>query len=172
MKILKYLFLSIVSLIVIAFLVALFIPKDFHAEGNVTINKPIYEVYDYVKLLKTQENYSEWFKMDPNLQKTYSGTDGTIGASIIWKSNEVGDGKQVIKNLLPPNRVEIDLHLMSEDATPALHYYDLKALPDNQTQVKIAVDGTTPYPFNLMSLFFDMNEVFQKNAQNLKATIE
>src|SRR5690606_27237115 len=107
MKILKYLFLSIVSLIVIAFLVALFIPKDFHAEGNVTINKPIYEVYDYVKLLKTQENYSEWFKMDPNLQKTYSGTDGTIGASIIWKSNEVGDGKQVIKNLLPPNRVEI-----------------------------------------------------------------
>lgn len=172
MKIIKYILLTIISIVAIALIAALFIPKTFHAEGNITINQPIQVVYDYVKLLKTQENYSEWFKMDSKLQKTYKGIDGTEGASITWQSDEMGNGKQVIKKLIPPARVEIDLHLMDENADPAFHYYDLKAVSANATQVKIAVDGTTPYPWNLMTFFYDMSAVFQKNAENLKKELE
>lgn len=61
---------------------------------------------------------------------------------------------------------------MSPDATPAEYIYELSANASQQTNVKIQVLGTTPYPMNLMSLFFDLNESFQKTAENLKVKLE
>lgn len=172
MKLLKYLGITLGALIALILIIALFVPRSFHAEGQVTINQPQEIVYDYVKYLKTQEAYSVWFKMDSNIVKHYSGTDGTVGSQIIWESKEVGDGKQVIINLVPYSKVVIDLHLMNPDNDPAHYVYDLAPIADNQTAVKIYVDGNTPYPMNIMSLFFDMNAAFQETAQNLKQELE
>lgn len=105
MRLIKYILITIVSIIGLLLIVAFFVPKTFYAEGKVTINKPIDEVYNYVRFLKTQEDYSVWFQMDPHIKKQYIGEDGIEGAQIIWESEEVGDGKQVIKKLAPPHMV-------------------------------------------------------------------
>ena len=44
------------------------------------VNKPKQQVFDYVKLIKNQEQYSVWVMKDPNIKIVYTGTDGTVGA--------------------------------------------------------------------------------------------
>lgn len=171
MKTLKKILLAVLILVVLVFAAALIAPKTFHAEGTSVVNKPISEVYDYVRNIRTQEQYAIWFEEDPDIQKEYYGTDGEIGSGLKWKSEKVGDGEQKITRLTPKKRVDIDLYLMN-GSEPNKFYFELDSLGPNQTKVKQAVDGKTPVPFNLMSLFFDMNKSFQQNADNLKKALE
>lgn len=171
MKFLKYTLFTILGIIVLLLIVALFVPKTFHAEGTTIINKPNAEVFNYVKHIKNQENFGVWFKMDPNIKVTEEGTDGTVGYKYKWTSDEVGNGSQVITGIEENQRVTIDLFLM-DSAEPAKSYFTTEAVDDNQTKVSWVVNGKTPYPFNLISLCYDMNKDFEQGVQNLKEVLE
>ena len=79
MRILKKIIIVIAILIAIPLIVALFVKKDYAIERQVVINKPKQEVFNYIKFLKNQDNYSKWNMIDPNMKKAYTGTDGTVG---------------------------------------------------------------------------------------------
>ncbi|WP_124642580.1 SRPBCC family protein [Amniculibacterium aquaticum] len=171
MNIFKKVLIGLLIVTALIFIAALVAPKKFHAKGETTINKPISEVYNYVKSIKTQEEYSIWFEEDPNIIKNYYGKDGEIGSGLKWQSEIVGNGEQKIKNLSENKKVEIDLYLM--DNSKANHLvYEMDELSPNKTKLTIEVDGETPIPFNLMSLMYDMNASFQQNADNLKKVLE
>jgi len=38
--------------------------------------------------------------------------------------------------------------------------------------VKWGMSGKSPYPFNLISLFFDMGDSFEEGLQGMKAVLE
>jgi hypothetical protein len=100
MKIVKIILLVVAILIAIPLIVALFVKKEYVVEREVTINKPKEAVFDYVKYLKNQDNYSKWVRMDPNIKKDFRGTDGTVGFVYAWNGNEkAGKGEQEIKNI-------------------------------------------------------------------------
>lgn len=170
MRILKIILFIILGIVGIALIVAAFVPKKFHAEGKVTIDRPIQEVYDYVKMLGNQQYYSIWFEMGTDIKTEYSGTDGTVGAKMEWDSKEVGDGKQIIRSLDDNKKVVIDLYLMGDK--PADYVYNLDAKSENTTEVSITLDAESPYPLNITNLFFDMNPYFQKTADKLKTVLE
>lgn len=69
MKILKYILFIALGLIAAVLIVALIVPKTFHAGSTISINKPANEVFDYVVLLRNQGNYDNWSKQDPNIDK-------------------------------------------------------------------------------------------------------
>ncbi len=75
MKILKRILLVLAAIIVILLVVALFAKKDYSVEREITINKPKQEVFNYVKYLKNQNNYSKWAKLDLNAKMDYRGTE-------------------------------------------------------------------------------------------------
>src|ERR1700757_4744620 len=96
MKILKRILIVIAVLIAIPLIVALFTKKDYAIEREVVINKPKQDVFNYIKMLKNQPNYSKWAMDDPNAKMTFTGTDGTVGFISAWESNKVGKGEQQI----------------------------------------------------------------------------
>lgn len=171
MKFLKYALFTILGLIVLLLIVALFVPKTFHAEGTTVINKPNAEVFNYVKHIKNQENFGVWFRIDPKIKTTVSGTDGTEGFKYSWKSEEVGNGSQVITKITEGSRVDIDLFLM-DSTESAKSFFTTEAVGANETKVRWVVDGKMPYPFNLMSLCYDMNKDFVQGTANLKEVLE
>ncbi len=171
MKALKKILLVVLLLIALVFIAALIAPKTWHAEGTSNINKPISEVYDYVKNIRTQEKYAIWFKQDPQIIKEYYGTDGELGSGLKWKSEKVGNGEQKIVELTPNKKVVIDLYLM-DSSEPNKFVFELDSIAPNKTKVRQFADGKTPIPFNLMSLFFNMNKSFQENADYLKKAME
>lgn len=112
MKILKKIFIFLIGLIALLLIIALFIPNEYKVTHTVTINKPQKEVYDYVKILKNQEQWSTFIEADPNVKITYSGTDGTVGATQSWNGNDdVGEGSQTITNM-NGERIDIKLHFI------------------------------------------------------------
>ncbi len=101
MKMVKRILIGLLSIIAVALIAALFLNKDYAVEREVEINKPKQQVFDYIKLLKNQDNFSVWAKKDPLMKKTYSGTDGTVGFISAWESDssDVGVGEQEIKKI-------------------------------------------------------------------------
>ncbi len=87
MNILIKILIGIGALIAVLLIVALFVKKEYTIEREITINKPKTEVFNYVKHLKNQDNYSKWVMQDPGMKKEFRGTDGTVGFVYAWDSN-------------------------------------------------------------------------------------
>lgn len=178
MKILKGILLVIIAIIVLAMVTALFIKKDYAVEREVAISKPKQEVFDYIKYLKNQDHYSVWNNLDPNMKKTYSGTDGTVGFKYMWDSEkkEAGKGEQTISNITEGERVDMKLHFIEPFEANDNAYMTTEAIGDSQTKVKWGFNGRMNYPMNLMLIMMNMDEMLGKDLQdglnNLKTTLE
>ncbi len=177
MRILKKVLIGISVLIALILIVALFVNKDMATNKSVVINKPKEEVFNYIKQLKNQDNYSVWGKMDPNMKKEYHGTDATEGFVAAWEGNsDVGKGEQKIMKISEGERIDFDLHFMEPMESNAKVYMATEAVSPTQTKVTWAFDSKMAYPFNIMGLFVNMGEMvgkdFQTGLGNLKVILE
>lgn len=176
MQIVKKVLIGIVALIGLFLIVAALTPRKYTVSVSETINKPQQEVYDYVKILKNQENYSVWVMQDPNAKLTYTGTDGTVGATQAWdsKDDNVGAGSQTIR-IMTGERIEVDLAFIRPFESKAKAANIIKAVNDNQTQITSEFYGDDPYPMNFMGYWMGrgyIEDAEKKNLANLKAILE
>ena len=86
MKILKYIGLGLAAIVALALIAGLFLPKDYDVSRTVTIERSNADVFEYARMIRNQEDYSVWWKMDPNQVNTYTGEDGSVGFVAAWKS--------------------------------------------------------------------------------------
>lgn len=178
MKILKTILIAVGILIAVPLIVAIFVKKDYEVEREITIDKPKEEVFDYVKFLKNQDNYSKWATMDPDMKKTYRGTDGIVGFVSAWESDnkDVGKGEQEIKKITDGERIDFELRFFEpfESTEPA--YMTTESVSENQTKVKWGFSGHMDYPMNIMMLFMDFEKMIgddlDTGLKNLKAVLE
>src|SRR5689334_21627878 len=98
---LLYILYVIIGILAIFLLVALFVSKNYKVERAIAINKPVNEVFDYIRYQKNQDQYNKWIMRDPNARKAYTGTDGTVGFIYAWESDSkhVGKGEQEIRKI-------------------------------------------------------------------------
>ncbi|QQX81048.1 SRPBCC family protein [Shewanella sp. KX20019] len=154
---LKKFSLAVLVLITLPFVIALFVQKEYSVVAQITIDRPVSEVFSYVKQLKNQDNFSVWAQMDPDMKKSYRGTDGTVGFVSRWESDkeEVGIGEQEIMRIDEGKRIDFELRFYApfESTDPA--FMSTAAMADNQTLLKWGFDGHLDYPMNLMFLFLD-----------------
>jgi hypothetical protein len=178
MKILKGILLVVVILVAIPLILALFVNKSYSVEREITINQPEQEVFDYIKLLKNQSNFSKWSTMDPAMKQSYRGTDGMEGFVSAWESErkDVGKGEQTIVKISEGDRIDYDLHFMEPFESRALAYMATAFSSDTSTRVTWGFSGKMNYPMNLMLLFTDMEEMIGKDLSeglnNLKSVLE
>ena len=178
MKILKKIGIAFAIIIAIPLIAALFIKKDYAVEREINISKPKQEVFDYIKLLKNQDNFSIWAMKDPGMKKEYKGTDGTPGFTASWESTnkEVGKGEQEIVKITEGERIDTKLRFKIPFEAQDDAYFSTEASGENQTKVKWGFSGSMPYPFNFMCLFFDMDKQvggdLATGLENLKVVLE
>ncbi len=178
MKILKKILIAAAALVAVLLTVALFVKKDYTVEREVTINKPKDEVFGYVKYLKNQDHFSKWANMDPDMKKAYRGTDGMVGFVSAWDSDQsdVGKGEQEIKRISEGERIDYEIRFVKPFASTAPAYMTTESIDANKTKVKWGFQGHMSYPLNLMSLFFNMEEMIGNDLStgliNLKTTLE
>lgn len=177
MKILKRIGIILLILIAIPLIVAIFVKKDYAVEREIVINCDKQEVFDYIVMLKNQDNYSIWAQKDPNMKKSYKGTDGTVGFEAFWdsKDEEVGKGSQQITKIEDGKRIETKLKFKIPFEAEDDAYMTTEAA-NGGTKVKWGFTGNFPYPMNIMQLFMDMDEMVGKDLdtglKNLKKVLE
>src|SRR5690554_21904 len=172
MKTLKKIVIVLLVIIAVPLIIALFVPKDFKSEGEIVINKPKQEVFDYIKYVKNQDNFGVWQLSDPDMETTSEGTDGTVGFKYSWDSEKLGKGAQVITNIVEGERMESDMFFLDFNDNANESYFFVEEKLPGQTLVKWGIRGKSPYPWNLMSLFFNMDKDFEKGLENLKEILE
>jgi hypothetical protein len=178
MELILFLLLGIAAVIILLLSIALFIKKDIAVEREIIIDKPNRNVFDYIKHIKNQDDFSKWSKMDPDMKKTYSGTDGTVGFISAWDSNNkrVGKGEQEIRQIKDGQRIDMDLRFTKPFESQANASMTTEPLSENQTKVKWGFKSKMKYPMNIMKLFMNMDKRIGKDLEtglsSLKKVLE
>lgn len=172
MKILKIVGLVIVGIIALALITALFLKKEIDVKREVIINKPKQEVFDYIKYLKNQDNFSVWAKADPTMKKEYTGTDATVGFKSTWDGEKMGKGEQTITSIKEGEQIDYVLHFIKPFEATNLASFSTVSVDSTQTKVVWSFEGKMKYPFNLMQLFYDVGDDLQIGLDNLKGILE
>ena len=109
LKILKLIVLLLVGFVLFIFAASFMVDTDFSTERSVEIEKPIDDVFEYIRHLRNQDEYSAWAAMDPNMTQEFRGTDGTVGFVSAWEGEETGKGEQEIVEIIEGERIDFKL---------------------------------------------------------------
>ena len=178
MGIIKKILVLLILVLAIVLIAAYFMPKNYAIERQITINKPVDSVFDYVRYLKNQNEFSVWANIDPKMKSTLKGDDGTVGAISAWESEvkEVGVGEQEITKISEGKRIDFALRFKKPMDDTAIGFMSTEAVSTNQTKVKWGISGIIPYPMNIMLPMMKMDQMIgndlQKGLENLKTKME
>ena len=174
MYIALYIILSISVLLLILGLLA---PKRYELNRSIVINRPLQEVFEYLRYIKNQDDWSPWKKKDPNMKQSFSGTDGEVGFISKWEGDKtVGSGEQEIKRIIDNECIETELRFLKPWKSQSDAYIRAVGLESDQTNVTWGFSGRNEFPFSIFMLFMNMDKAvgkdFEEGLNNLKQLLE
>jgi len=124
--------------------------KEHYVRREMIINAPIQKVFDYLKLLKNQDEFNKHAMAGPDRKREFKGTDGTVGYIYAWSGNKnAGEGEKEIMNIIEGKRIETQIRFVRPMATTANVIMETESLSDYQTKVYLSNAGTLKYPMNI-----------------------
>lgn len=169
-----YVILAIIAVII---LLAVIAPKNYNVNRSIIINKPIAEVFNYLKYIKNQDDWSPWKKKDPDMKQTFTGTDGEIGFVSRWEGNkDVGVGEQELTGITENSSVKSQLRFYKPWKSQSDAYITTREVDANTTEVVWGFTGVNKPPSNIFFLFFNMDKTvgkdFEEGLSDLKRILE
>ncbi|WP_224491020.1 SRPBCC family protein [Robertkochia flava] len=174
MEIVFYILLGIALLIMVLNFMA---PKTYHVSRSIDIRRPADEVFTYIKYLKNQEEWSPWAEKDPEMETSFFGTDGEVGAKSTWKGNkQVGEGEQEITRISDGEIMESRLRFYKPFKSESDAYIKVTSVNENRSRVTWGFSGENGFPVRIFMLFMNMDKAigkdFEYGLQNLKNQLE
>lgn len=168
-----YIILVIVMLVVT---LAVLGPKYYDVSRSKEIAKPKVEVFEFLKYLKNQQQWSPWDKKEPNMEKRFTGTDGEVGAVNYWKGKKVGEGEQEITKIVEGERMEGELRFMKPFKSTSDSYLIAEEISPKETKVIWGFKGKNAFPMTIIALFMNIDKMvgkdFEEGLQDLKVILE
>lgn len=167
----------LLGILIILILLSLLAPRTYRVERSVIINRPLPEVFAYIKQVKNQDYWSPWKKRDPEMKQTFTGTDGTVGFISKWESDhkQVGHGEQEIINIEENKVMESELRFLKPFKSQSTGFLQTDVEGD-KTKVTWGFHGKHKVPFNVLMMFFNMDKAvgkdFEEGLADLKTVLE
>lgn len=161
--------------IVFAFLViAVAMPSAFTYEVEIIINKNKSEVFDYLKHLKNQNEWSVWILSATDMKQEYIGTDGSVGFISAWEGKKAGKGAQELIKITEGERIDTELRFEVPFKATNKGYFITTAVDANKTKVVWGMAGKSPRPFNVISALMKgrLMKDFNQGLANVKKNLE
>ncbi|WP_046370421.1 SRPBCC family protein [Flavihumibacter petaseus] len=166
MKILLTIIGILAILIILVLIIALYSKRDYTVQREIVINQPVDKVFDYVRHLKNQDYFNKWVMRDPDMKKSFRGTDGTVGFVYGWDGNkQAGAGEQEIMSIDPNKQIGIVIRFERPFKAIAQAPITVEAVTTNQTRIRWRMSSSMKYPMNAMMLFADMDRLLGKDLQ-------
>lgn len=158
-----YVIAGIVVLIVILALIA---PKSYNVSRSIEINKSAKDLFEYLRFIKNHDNWSPWFERDPNMKKTFTGTDGEVGFVSAWESDhkQVGSGEQEIISFVDGKVINSELRFLKPFKSTSDAYLKFDE-GNNGTKVTWGFSGNNKFPVSIMMLFMNMDKAVGKDFE-------
>lgn len=148
--------LIVAGILALLLIIALFMKKEHYVNREIIINAPRQKVFDFLKLLKNQDQFNKWAKADKDRKEETKGTDGTVGFIYSWSGNKkAGQGEKEIKNIVEGKRIETEIRFIKPIRVSANVIFEMASLSDpdsnrDQTKVNLINTGTLKYPLNIL----------------------
>lgn len=151
-------------------------PDSFTVQRVTTIKAPPEKIMPLVADFHNWPAWSPWEKLDPNMQRTFSGAPSGKGAVYEWKGNsDVGQGRMEITDIAAPTSVTIQLEFMEPVAARNMTQFVLTPQGDSTT-VTWNMNGPMPFLSKIITVFTSMDALvgrdFEKGLTQLKAAAE
>lgn len=163
------------AILLIIILAGLLMNKDMTIEKHIVIQKPAQEVFQYIKYIKNQDNFSKWNMTDPTMKKSYSGTDGQVGFIYSWDSTNknVGAGEQEITRIDEGQAIDFALRFKRPMEQTAQSGMRVTQQADG-THVMWGFYGKSTFPMVLFKSIFQkmLGNDLQTSLNNLKKIVE
>lgn len=165
------------AILLLFILLALLAPKQYEVSRSITIDKPLSEVFNYLKHIKNQDHWSPWKKKDPDMAQEFVGTDGEVGFISKWEGNkEVGTGEQEIMNIVENDRVEARLRFFKPWKSESDAITKVETVDQGQTKVTWGFSGTNKVPANIFMMLYNVDKHvgkdFEEGLASLKEILE
>jgi hypothetical protein len=151
MNIIITILLVVAGIIALLLIIALFMRREHYVKREIVINAPRQKVFDYVKLLKNQDEFNKHAMAGSDRKREFKGTDGTVGYIYAWSGDKnAGAGEKEIKNIIEGERVEAEIRFVKPMRVTASIIMEMGSLPGNQTKTSWSNAGRLNYPLNIM----------------------
>jgi uncharacterized protein YndB with AHSA1/START domain len=150
--------------------------SEFRVERKAVIPAPPAEVFANVADLHKWRAWSPWERVDPDMQRTYSGPDAGNGASYAWVGNRnVGEGRMTITECRPNDFIRIKLEFLKPFACTNTAEFTFAPQGDGQTAVTWSMFGPKNLFAKAFHLCVSMDKMiggdFEKGLTNLKTVV-
>lgn len=139
------------------------------------IAAPAAEIFPLVNNFHEWTQWSPWEGIDPNLQRSYSGSDSGVGAKYAWSGNrKAGAGTMEITESSEPSRINIRLEFTKpfKSVSPTTFTFTPEG---NATRVTWTMTGENTGLGRVFALFMNMDKLigadFEKGLNGLSAAV-
>lgn len=167
-------FLNLFLVVFLVLLTGLFLPAEYRVERSIEIEASSDKVYAAIVDLRKWEQWSTWYRMDPNAVMTYDGPDRAIGMRVRWQSDILGRGSIEITSLQFNRQV---IYTVDNPGHGIQAHGDIRIQPsENGTELTWISSGNVG--LNLIDryqlLFFDekLGKDIQVGLENIKTLVE
>lgn len=163
-----------IGLIVTILIIAALMPKTFHIEKTIVIDKPVAHVMEKVKDLNYYSKWNPWQQMDPTSKNDITGTPGVPGHKYSWNGKKVGMGSLTLKNV-DHSHIHFLLEFFKPWKSKAKDNWLFEPWGDMDTKVTWQNSGGLPWPIaRLMgpTLQKSLSKQFEQGLANLKNMCE
>jgi len=158
MNIIITILLAVAGIIALLLLIGLFMKREHYVNREIIINAPRQKVFDYLRLLKNQDEFNKHAMAGPDRKREFKGTDGTVGYIYSWSGNKnAGVGEKEIKNIIEGKTIETEIRFVKPMVATASIIMETESLSDDQTKVTWSNAGILKYPLNIMIPMMEKN---------------
>ena len=151
-------------------------PDNFRVERKATVMADPGKVFPCINDFHNWEAWSPFEKIDPNMQKTFSGAASGKGAVYEWKgNNKAGTGRMEILESSAPSKITIKLDFLKPFEGHNTSEFTMAPNGDS-TEVTWAMHGPSSFMMKVMHVFISMDKMmgkdFEEGLARLKAIAE
>ncbi len=151
-------------------------PSTYSVQRSATLPVAPEVAFALVNDFHRWSEWSPWEKLDPNMKRTFKGTDSGVGARYAWVGNDqVGEGRMTIEESKPQELVRIKLEFIKPWESTSTTLFQFK--PEGEgVSVTWKMEGTNNFVGKAFSAFMDMDTMigkdFESGLANLKGAAE
>ena len=164
----------IILLLLIIIVLGTCLKNDYTITREISIDAPQQKVFEYISLLKNQNEYSYYNQKDPKTIKSYSGTDGEVGFTYTWSSkiNSIGSGTQTISKIIKNQSFCCDIQFTKPLPLTAKAQINVAFVTDNQTKVTWIFSSHYTFPLNIIIYFVNLEKLIGTDIASSLATLK
>ena len=139
-------------------------PSTFRIERATRIEAPLPVVGALIDDFREWQKWSPWERLDPSLERRFSGNGAGLGAIYEWKGNgKAGQGRMEI-TATTSSAITIRLDFIKPFAAHNTAEFRLAQVGD-ATDVDWAMFGPRPFAMKLFGVFMDMDSLVGKDFE-------